>query len=358
MTNNSEATTREGKQNEWSIPERHRGLPTSIIPYLHNDLRDVALDKPVELRSVPIGAFTDRFLQEPAKENLEALLYLNIGELHDSFYPERDMESFRNAVGRFPDCGSHASGLISELEHKNVFVENGLLEATRFDGDTESQFVLWLKVGDRYFAADPASWYYGTPDHPWYYVVEGTSLQDVYQKLLYYFHTQTREDPNFDRTTWKSRADIRRLESKLKDFEERSRRDKIRQTLISAPTTPVHREPPSEQKKQAAKAWTMIFPELRGEEAALASQEALNYDFTDSQGRWIDARLLFWPDNTLVLRANMGHPLALVELAKKLGESGLKIARFAASLECFYYTPEIKNDEELTEQIGKLLRAT
>lgn len=71
-----------------------------------------------------------------------------------------------------------------------------------------------------------------------------------------------------------------------------------------------------------------IFPESQGSLA----MGYMTSDYTDGQRRWVEARLIQDPDDPsfFTLNANIGDPLALIELKEKLKTKGLTVKRLVA----------------------------
>lgn len=205
------------EQQREAILDSHRKL---MPPGLHRLLSIAAAEMTSE-GLIPFGrpaspAIAERLAEEPGDiERLRELIYASIAE-EFRFFPEKDIVKFANKIisihhnaDRMPDCSAIAAHVRDAIEKVGGKACSIRFRAKGKNGEYQaSQFVIFIcleKEGEKYYyAADQAAWFYGANVHPWYYVVEGKSVEEVYSKLLTYFRKQAEDRDDCDRKTWET----------------------------------------------------------------------------------------------------------------------------------------------------------
>ncbi|MFH1089653.1 MAG: hypothetical protein V1716_04495 [Candidatus Uhrbacteria bacterium] len=199
--------------------EKFNGAPKKLIPIIKKGLINVGERGLVPVpENLEFNPFED-FAKDPSSENLGTIVFLTIAEAHEGFFPERDMKDFRKRVDRHPDCATIISNLCSDfaiyLPDSKIIQKQFVADSLSGEHASESQFVGFLKFKGKYFAIDQAAWYYGPESNPWFYIIEGKKLEDLFDEFVKYLKEQTRESKEYDKKTWTTFAGLENSKNTL-----------------------------------------------------------------------------------------------------------------------------------------------
>lgn len=166
-------------------------------------------------------------LHPEKKETFEALIYSVIAESFE-FLPEKNIYEFVDKLKRnhllpmyLPDCSKIASNVEQAIENAGGKAYPMRFRARNKRGEWKAtHYVTFIHLTDRqgkdfFYVADQAAWFYGSNIHPWYSVIEGTSVEDIYDRILDYFQTSTKDSNEFDKATWQGAEGDKKLEIKI-----------------------------------------------------------------------------------------------------------------------------------------------